>query len=248
MSYQQAPDGYGLVPTSSRTPRDPSKGSRTTFLQGLRSQILATAIVAVLATIIVGLGARGLIEDRQFNVIDDGAMIGSCTWVAFTLLWPYFGFDYDKEDLGVPDRAAVPLLVLIGPLVGFAATLSMSAWPLLLGDTAVPGTVTGNLWGQPLGLVLMGGATWVLTNVGVTFCTLVFVPFRRLWLRGVSVLPSLIGLFLGGWWYLGIQNAPFRMSTLLTVTVLIPVTTVGPVLVGLLLTHVRQRQGPGLAL
>lgn len=241
MSHRNAPDGHGVVSHQVNPHEDTHPESPTRFGQALRRQVFLALGVSLMCNLLVLVTVLNLWRGAQTRGSTDGALVGCICWVVVSLLWGWMTYEHEKPDRGLPERGLIPYLLLIGPVLAGAAALSMLLWPLLLGENANSGTVGGELWDQPLGIVLLAGAVWVMVNVGLTMTTPVIAQFVPLLIRVLPVLPAVCSVFLGLWWFISLQNSPFRDSMLLVVLGLIPITALGPLVVGLVLLWFRRR-------
>ena len=82
--------------------------------------------------------------------------------------FPFLFVENKRMDNGFRRTGLVPLIILSVLLGGVIATAVMLTWPIILGDEAIPGTVSGDLSGDPASFFLVlffiiGGMAWCLS-------------------------------------------------------------------------------------
>lgn len=130
-------------------------------------RVLGLSLIGVLfATILVWAATAGLLREKNsFDRLEgDPLWAGICAG-GMVFLFPFLFFEHERQDSGFRRKGFVPLVMLSVPCGAVVATAVMMTWPFVLGDEAIPGTVSGDLAGDPASLLLIllfsiGGMSW----------------------------------------------------------------------------------------
>ena len=102
--------------------------------------------------------------------------------------FPFLFTEYQRDDRGFRRKSLIPLALLSVVIGGMIVTAVMMTWPFILGDNAIPGTVSGDLASDPASIVLflffvISGMSWCLSIVmpmmlgGFTYTMWMLVPY-----------------------------------------------------------------------
>lgn len=96
-----------------------------------------TAFIVALATLLIGLSALGIKQDKTFETIDvDGLWAGICAGLP-TIMFPFLLVEMSRADNGYRRKGLTSLLLLATLTACDLEVLVMMTRPLMLGDSAV---------------------------------------------------------------------------------------------------------------
>lgn len=135
-------------------------------------RVLGLSLFGVLFfTAVVWFAALGLLQEKGGTdpVEADPIWAGICAGVT-TFVFPFLFMEYQRNDSGFRRKGLIPLVVLSVVIGGMIVTAVMMIWPFILGDRAIPGTVSGELSSDPASIVLLlffiiSGMTWCLSII-----------------------------------------------------------------------------------
>lgn len=153
-------------------------------------RVLGLSLFGVLFfTAVVWFAAMGLIQEKSGpdQVEADPIWAGICAGVT-TFFFPFLFMEYRRDDSGFRRKGLIPLVILSVVIGGMIVTAVMLTWPFILGDHAIPGTVSGDLSSDPVSIVLLlffiiSGMSWCLSIVmpmllgGFKYALWLLVPY-----------------------------------------------------------------------
>lgn len=164
----------------------------------LRRAIWCGVGLAVGETLLLLLARTGLMRNETTNnpIVADAGWAGILVGIG-GVAWAVLQVSTTRDDTGFRHDRLTTLLAL-GVLISTAIQLvTMSVWPLVVGDHAAPDTIIGTLTSNPQSLAITAGFVVTIQSFGAA----VVLALVRIRMPGVlvAVLGLLILLGIGGW-------------------------------------------------
>ncbi|WP_181275175.1 hypothetical protein [Brevibacterium oceani] len=149
----------------------PSEGETPTWARDFL-RVLGLSLFGVLFfTATVWFAALGLLQEKGGTdpIEADPIWAGICAGVT-TFVFPFLFVEFRRNDSGFRRKGLIALVVLSVVIGGVIVTAVMTTWPFILGDRAIPGTVSGELSSDPASIVLLlffiiSGMAWCLSII-----------------------------------------------------------------------------------
>jgi len=184
--------------------------------------VVVAPVVVLFGSWLAGIG---VLLDNMYEKMPDGSTIGVICYAAGCLMWGWFMFQSDRDDLGFP-RRRLPLFLLVpGPLHALVSIPVFLLMPRITVVAGQPDGLVANIEQDPIGSLVMAGLLWICLNVGVITGVPIFIAVRPLWWRLTCIVLWLAALIILVIRVTSVHSDPMAPDALLTTGVGIGLST-----------------------